>query len=391
MTKHVDKPGAFYAYIAAGFGTRFGGGAAFLAMSAYLMLSACCLTMFGTYAEKFMLNTIGLSNFPWYLGAFLAAILCAILAYNKIDLSAKVLTTVMALEIIVVMLFNLSVLYKGGPEPLSVQPFAMSSFIGTEVALGLLFSVTVFIGFEATAVFRDEVKDPEKTIPKATYLSLLLIGCFYAFCVWMLITAYGFADALKISTEDTENMFGNAVMNYLGHVGMDATRLLLVTSAFAAALSGINISSRYFFNLGGYKALPKILNKVHPKFGSPYIASMAVSILLITFLIIAVFFQYDPNTLIVGLAGVGAYSLLLLMLITSLSIVKFFKNSSALDIKKQLIPSIAAIGMSRILFKATQQIDLLIGGSKLLSIIVLFAIAVVYVYGFVAFKKVKTI
>src|SRR3546814_14720376 len=37
------------------------------------------------------------------------------------------------------------------------------------VATGLIFAVSCFCGFEATAIFRDEVRDPEKTIPRATY------------------------------------------------------------------------------------------------------------------------------------------------------------------------------------------------------------------------------
>jgi amino acid transporter len=88
-----------------------------------------------------------------------------------------------------------------------------------EVFLGLLFAVTVFLGFESTAIFRDEVKNPEKTIPRATYLTVVLIGIFCAFCAWMIITAFGSKDMVRVAQEDTAGLYSIAVAHYIGHVG----------------------------------------------------------------------------------------------------------------------------------------------------------------------------
>lgn len=391
MTKYVSKPGAFYDYIGTSFGTKFGGGSAFLALFAYLFLGTCCFTMFGTYTSKLFIETLGFQNFNWYIGTAIAIIACSVLAYHRIDLSAKVLSIVMALEIAVVMIFNLSVLFQGGPDPISLQPFAVSSFLSGEVFLGLLFSVTVFLGFESTAIFRDEVKNPEKTIPRATYLAVLLIGFFYAFCAWMIITAFGSKEVVKVAQENTAGLYSIAVTNYIGHVGMDATRLMLVTSAFAAALSAMNIIARYLFNLSKYKVLPTALNKVHPKHGSPYVASMTATLILIFLVVGLSQIQNDPDKLIVTLAGIGAFSIMGLMMLTSFSIVKFFKNEKAYHLTKRVIPLLASIGLGMILFKATQQIEMLVGLSMALSIGVLLLIAAVFTYGYLSFRKVRSL
>lgn len=391
MTKYVSKPGAFYDYIGTSFGTQLGGGSAFLALFAYLFLGTCCFTMFGTYTAKLFTETLGFQHFNWYIGTAVAIIMCSILAYHRIDLSAKVLSIVMALEIIVVMIFNLAVLFQGGPEPISLKPFAVSSFISGEVFLGLLFAVTVFLGFESTAIFRDEVKNPEKTIPRATYLAVLLIGIFYAFCAWMIITAFGSEEVVRIAKENTAGLYSIAVTNYIGHVGMDATRLLLVTSAFAAALSAINIVARYLFNLSRYKVLPKAINKVHPKHGSPYVASMTATVILVGLVVILSQIQNDPDKLIVTLAGIGAFSIMTLMMLTSFSIVKFFKNEKAYHLTKRIIPLLASVGLGMILFKATQQIEMLFGLGFSLSMGILVLITSVFVYGCFAFRKVKSL
>ena len=388
MTKHIARPGAFYDYIGTSFGARAGGGAAFLALFAYLFLATCCFTMFGTYTAKLFTETLGFAHFSWYIGTAIALVICSILAYHRIDLSAKVLSIVMALEILVVMIFNLSVLFQGGPEPVSFHSFIPSSLIGGEVFLGLLFSVTVFLGFESTAIFRDEVKNPEKTIPRATYLSVLLIGIFYAFCAWMIITAFGAQEVVKVAQENTAGLYSLAVTQYVGHVGMDATRLLLVTSAFAAALSAMNIVARYLFNLSKYKVLPRALNQVHPKHGSPYIASITATGLLISLIVVLSSIQSNPDQLIVTLAGIGALAIMSLMMLTSFAIMKFFKQEKIFHLTKRLIPLLACIGLSMILFKAVQQVEMLLGLNMLLSFSVLLLMLSIFAYGFFAFRKV---
>ena len=43
-----------------------------------------------------------------------------------------------------------------------------------------MFGISGFLGFEATAIFRSEAKDPDRTIGRATYGALAIVGIFYA-------------------------------------------------------------------------------------------------------------------------------------------------------------------------------------------------------------------
>lgn len=41
-------------------------------------------------------------------------------------------------------------------------------------------------------MFRDEARDPpERTIPRATYAAVIIIGAFYAITVWAFVVAIG--------------------------------------------------------------------------------------------------------------------------------------------------------------------------------------------------------
>ena len=57
--------------------------------------------------------------------------------------------------------------------------------------MSLVFVVSAFIGFEATAIFGEEARDKSRTIPLATYAAVALIALFYAFATWTIALYYG--------------------------------------------------------------------------------------------------------------------------------------------------------------------------------------------------------
>ena len=99
-----------------------------------------------------------------------------------------------------ILIFDGVVFATGGAEGMSARPFTLSAFQTSSVGIAFLFAATCFLGFEATAIFRDEVRNPNKTIPRATYSAVLLIGLFYVFASWMIITAYGVGHAQEVAT-----------------------------------------------------------------------------------------------------------------------------------------------------------------------------------------------
>lgn len=71
-----------------------------------------------------------------------------------------------------------------------------------------------FIGFEATSLFRDEVRSPEKTIPRATYGAIIFIGVIYTICAYALIAAYG-PDVQTIAQNAPATMFSDALSKFI--------------------------------------------------------------------------------------------------------------------------------------------------------------------------------
>ncbi|HYH76367.1 MAG TPA: amino acid permease, partial [Arthrobacter sp.] len=131
MSRKIQANGAFYAYITAAFGRKIGAGAAWLALLAYSTVQAA---MYGLYGAAFsgLLASIGL-DIPWWLLALVTMAGVQVLGSLNIELGAKVLALLVGLEVAVLLMFGLTVLFRGGgPEGLSLA----ASFSPEAIASG---------------------------------------------------------------------------------------------------------------------------------------------------------------------------------------------------------------------------------------------------------------
>ena len=366
MSRHLPNAGAFYAYISAGIGKPLGLGASFLAVLGYVLMAVGTVGFVGTAANSLVVNVFSGPDIPWEVFSFGLLALTGTLGYFRIDLSAKVLLVAMLAEVGIVLLFDLFVLGDGGPEGRSLSPFNLGDFAnGGGVGLAVLFAATSYLGFEATAIFREETKDPDRVVPRATYAAVFFIGLFYILGVYCVITAYGPSQVQGVALEDYVNMFNVAIESNVGVWARDVVQVLIVTSGFACLLSVQNIMSRYVFSLGVDEVLPKALGRPNPKHGSPSIASLTISTVLVAVLLTQV--NQDPGLVYAKLAGAGGYAILVLMFLTGVSVVAFFRRHPEHEAPlwhRLVAPVVSAVTMAIILYLATTNFTAMTGGSK---------------------------
>jgi amino acid transporter len=365
MTRHIKRPGAFYAYISVGLGRIPGVGGAYLASVSYMLITVGIYTFSGLMISEAISHFNG-PDIPWWVCTAASWVLITVLGHFNVELSAKVLGTVMVAEVILVGVFNVVVLAKGGENGLSAQPLNPVDFINGGTGLALLFAFGNFIGFEATALYRDEVRKPRKTIPRATYLAVFLIGGFYAVSAYTLVVAYGVTNAADVATNDPTTMFSNAMASYVGAGIANVTLVLVATSALASVLSTHNVVARYIQNLAADHALPASLAGVHPQHKSPYRASLANSIIVGALLILAAVFVSDPNLILGAGSGIGTAGVLTLMALVSLAIYRYFartgRPSEETAWRVAVAPLIAFLILASVVIFACVRFDLLVGG-----------------------------
>jgi amino acid transporter len=390
MTPHVQAAGAFYSYIDRGLGRGVGLGAGFTALLSYLTLEAGVYGLIGPGIDS-LLQSYGVGHVAWWVYAAATFALVAFLGYRNIELSGKVLAVGLVSEVLIVVVLDLVVVVQGGDSGLSTGIVDPGEVFSGAVGLGILFAILSFIGFEATAVFRDEAKEPERTIPRATYLALALIGVFYAVSSWVLITAVGDDNAVKIATDNSGGMLADATHRYLGSFGEHIIQVLFVTSLFACILSFHNIVARYVFALSGHRALPPRLGVAHDRHGSPHAASIATAVAVGALLVVSVIAGLDPiSEVYTWLAGFASVGVVLLYGLTSAAVVTFFARSPELRDSRwrtTIAPGLGLAGLIVFFVFILQNLKTLVGGSTPLAIGVLVLLAATLAAGPVVARR----
>ena len=365
MTKHIPRPGAFYAYVSTGLGKIVGLGGAYLAIVSYAVILTGLYCFTGITVAS-LIQSFGGPETQWWLWSFAAFALVSTLGYFHIELSAKVLSVVMVLEVSLVMIFNVATLSQGGAEGLSVAPFnPVQFFSNDEVGVALLFAFLTFIGFEATAMYRDEVKDPNKTVPKATYLAVVLVGILYALSSYALVSAYG-SSAVDTATNNPTGMFNDALDRFVMPGFSNVSLVLVASSCVAALISTHNVISRYLFNIASDGALPPYLARVHTHHHSPHLASVTLSTAIALALAGIAASGTDPAQLFGLMSGLGSTGVLVLMALVSVAIAAFFFRvgipASENVWKVFIAPIVSALALAAVVVFAIMRFELVAGG-----------------------------
>lgn len=367
MTRSLPTPGAFYAYITSGLGKVAGLGAAFMAIVSYLALLAGVYVFAGITITS-LVSSFGGPDTSWWIWSLIGWVAVSTLGYFHIELSAKVLSVVMVLEVALVMIFNLATLTRGGAEGLSLAPLNPTEFAKGDIPIAMVFVVMVFIGFEATALYRDEVKKPHTTVPRSTYLAVVFIGALYTLSSYALVSAYG-SSAAETASSEPATMFGNAVSRFVGPVFAQVAFVLIATSAIAALLSIHNVIARYVHNLGVDGALPQYLSRVHPRHKSPHTASNATAAVVAGGLVPFLLAGTDPAALYGQLGGLGSTGILTLMALVSLAVIVWFRrnpehSSKVMALKVVAAPLVAFAAFTLIVVLVVLHFELVVGGNS---------------------------
>ena len=394
MTPFVKEAGAFFSYVTAGLGSRAGLGAAFTALVAYTAIQVAVYGYVG-WAVDDLVTHFGGPTLPWWLYSFATMAIVAVLGYRHIELSAKVLGVALALEILVVIVLDIVIFSTGGANGLALETFDPANIFTGSIGVAVLFALTGFIGFEATAVFRDEARNPEKTIPRATYLAVVIIGAFYAISCWALVTGIG-ADAVVSVAQATLAGEGNMLLDtteqYLGVIMRDVVQVLLITSLFACVLSFHNVIARYQFSLANKGVLPARLGVIDKKHNSPSASSVVQTITAAIVLGVLALIGLDPLVGVFGsMAGVATVGMVILLLTTSIAVFAFFARRPQLTSGRtwgaRVFPVLAIIGLCVAMWLVLSNFTLVTGGSPFVSTILAIIPAAAFVLGSLLGKR----
>lgn len=391
MSQYLAKPGAFFTYVGHGLGRPLGLTAAWLAMISYTAMEVAILAFLGSTLST-TVQELGGPNLTWWFYTLAMIVVIGLLGYRHIELSSKVLGVLLIAEIAIVLIMSFSIVFHGGADGLSAAPFDPRNAVSGAPGLGLMFAISGFIGFEATAIFRDEAKEPKRTIPRATYLAVIVIGIFYSFTSWALVMGWGPSGAVTEATKHTGTMVLDTAQRYIGTVGLGILNTLLLTSIFACCMSFHNIITRYQHAMAMTSVLPGSLARVHPKHGSPHFSSLVQSITAGVLTLLFGLLHMDPIVQVLSwFAGVSTLGVVILMALTCIAVLVYFRR---VPLKHGLwrtviAPVLGLIGLVISVALIVGNFTTLIGGSLTLALILIAVTVIAPLFGLLQARRIR--
>lgn len=286
-----------------------------------------------------MALTAGVYIWPAHPHAVAVAAVAALTAvnYRGIEKSATLNRIIVAMVLAVLTCVVIIGLSSGSADPGRLELGPGHGVDGLLQAAALLFFA--FAGYARIATLGEEVRDPARTIPRAIAISFGLALAIYAVVAVVAVTVLG-ATALAHSAAPLADVVAN--VPGFGPV----VRVGAAVAALGSLLSLILGVSRTTLAMARDGHLPDALSAVHPRFGVPHRAELAVG---------AVVAVVAASADVRGVIGFSSFAVLVYYAVA---------NASAITLGRRLIPAAGLVGCA-ILAAALPITSIVVGMSVL--------------------------
>jgi amino acid transporter len=324
LNKADPDCGTTFTWASRAFGPRTGwaGGWAIVAADVLVMMSLAQVA--GQYLFE-LFGAHGIGGNPtsvWVLLVGIAwIIVMTYICYRGIEVSAMFQRVLLSIEVVMLLLFSVVALVRVGaghhpsgslhPALSWFNPFHISSF--SAFVSGIILMLFIYWGWDTAVAVNEETRDPEKTPGRAAIISTFILLITYVITI---LAAQSFAGVGTTGTGlanpdnsgDVLSVLGGEVFGGSGF-GLFLARLLILmvlTSAAASTQTTILPTARTTLSMAAYKAIPKVFAKMHPRYLTPTVSTLAMGAISI---ILYVPFNYlsGGNMIYDAVTAIGLY------------------------------------------------------------------------------------
>lgn len=343
LSRHVVEPAAYAAYTGYGLGKRVGSGILVMSVLSYTFATAAFVGLGGYFMAK-AVEPIGLGG-PWWAYSCLYLAVLAYMGIAGVDFAAKLNSIICGLQFLMLAALFVAVIIQT-PEQFSLDVFSPSQLQGPGLGLSIVFVLLSLAGFESSAAYGEETRDPHRTIPRATYLTLGLLGALFIFGTWVVVSASK-GDPGEISGGDPGDLMTSIYTEYLGAWTGTTVSILVAITILGAAIAFHTLATRYMFSGGRSGFWPAALSHTHRTRRTPYVA-VAVQLAVTTLILLPfVITGRSPlKDLLPAIGGYNALGMILKMALVCVSVIVAGRLGKAVGSRYSTLiaPSLAIVG-----------------------------------------------
>lgn len=238
--------------------------------------------------------------------AVTAVVVLAAVNYRGVTRTARLTRLVVTLVLVALVVLVAGAFATGGADPGRISGadwLESGGWYGVLQSAGLLFFA--FAGYARIATMGEEVRDPERTIPRAIQTALVLVVVVYAAVAVTVLAVLG-ADGVAGSTAPLADAAGSGERAWISAV----VRVGGAAAALGALLALIAGIGRTSLAMAREADLPTFLAAVHPEHRVPHRAEVALAV-VVCVLVLTVDLR--------GAIGFSSFGVLLYYLIANLA------------------------------------------------------------------------
>lgn len=292
-------------YVEAGLGPAAGALAAWALLLGYGGTMLACLAFFGSYLNH-LIEMVGGHPQP-LVGYLVGGLGCLLLAHRDVRFSTATMLITETISVLIVLGLCLVVLRHGGFKA-DLAAFNPVGDTAQQVRSGLMVAVLSFIGFESAATLGEETLRPERAVPKAIRLSVLIAGGLFLFWAVVITEGLGWLPPAERAGLDPIVLLAARLGKPEAGEWIRAGAFLCL---FGSTIGSLTALGRIGFDLAGTGVLPKALARIHPRFRTPAFSLTATTLPLLLVGAVLELRGFSASTLYNQLGGFAVLAFLL--------------------------------------------------------------------------------
>lgn len=283
LASAVPVSGSTYSYAYATLGEVVAMGVAACLMLEYGVSTAAVAAGWSGYLARLVEDLTGLELAgAWTAGpleggilnlpAVVLVVACALLLIRGTRESAAVNTVMVVIKLGVLVMFGAIAFSAFNVD--NFADFAPHGAAGITAAAGTIFFT--FIGLDAVSTAGDEVRDPQRSLPRALMIALVIVIVVYLFVA---VAAVGAQPWQDFADEDQQAAGLSVILADVLGAPWPATVLAAgaVVSIFSVTLVTLFGQTRILYSIGRDGLIPKRFAKVDPRTHTPVFSTIVVA------------------------------------------------------------------------------------------------------------------
>lgn len=275
MMREFPIAGSVFSYIQRAVNPHVGFLTGWLILLDYALMPALVMAL----AASFL--SILIPAIPFWLSIVIFVVFNTVVNVLGIEWGNRANFGLLALELSAILAFVITgavfVAKGGGAGGMTIAPLWQVGKVNLNfVATAASIAVAAFLGFDAMTTLAEETEKSSKVIPRGIIAALAIMGFLFILESYMADIIHPGFQGLNPDT----GLFTIATLAAGGYKWLQIWLLITLTLSLGVG-TGLNsqvAAARILFSMGRDQTLPSILSKVHPRFQTPYVATICFGI-----------------------------------------------------------------------------------------------------------------